>query len=93
MTKAELVDEVYFKSGLPRQECVDVVELFFELIKSTLEQGETVKVTGFGNFVVQNKAVRRGRNPQTGEAVDISARRVMKFKPSQTFKNLLNGES
>jgi len=90
MTKADIIDEIYFRSGLTRNECVEVVDLFFELIKSTLEKGETVKMTGFGNFVVHNKAARRGRNPQTGETMEIAARKVMKFKPGQLLKNSIN---
>ena len=92
MTKADIVDEIYFRSGLTRKECVETVDLFFELIKSTLEKGETVKVTGFGNFVVHNKAARRGRNPKTGEIMEITARKVMKFKPGEPLKGLINNK-
>jgi integration host factor subunit alpha len=62
------------------------------LIKSTLENGEKIKIAGFGNFVVKEKATRRGRNPQTGEEIEISSRRILTFKPSQVLKSSINGE-
>ena len=67
-----------------------MVDLFFDTIKETLEYGEKLKVSGFGNFVVRSKRERIGRNPQTGEAIKISARKVLTFKPSQVLKNALN---
>ena len=66
------------------------VETVFDTIKETLERGEKIKISGFGNFVVRDKNARAGRNPQTGQEITISARRVLTFKPSQVLKNALN---
>ena len=70
----------------------DIVETVFDTIKVTLERGEKIKISGFGNFVVRDKNSRTGRNPQTGQEITITARRVLTFKPSQVLKNSLNGE-
>ena len=67
-----------------------MVEMVFEIVKSTLEEGEKIKIAGFGNFVVKEKADRRGRNPQTGEEITIYARRILTFKPSQVLKASIN---
>ena len=91
MTKADLIEKVYLKTGYSKKEAGDTVERVFELIKTTLENGEKVKITGFGNFVVQTKAMRRGRNPQTGDAIEISSRKILTFKPSQLLKSAING--
>ena len=90
MTKAEIVERVYERVGFSKKEAADIVELVFDLMKETLEQGEKIKVSGFGNFVVKEKKARRGRNPQTGEEIEIAPRRVLTFRPSQTLKKLLN---
>ena len=82
MTKADLAEQIYLNGGFSKKECLEVVEELFELIKSTLETGESVKLTGFGTFTVKEKASRRGRNPQTGEAMEITSRKVLTFKPS-----------
>lgn len=79
MTKAELVDKVYENVGLPKKKSADLVELVLEVIKATLETEEKIKIPGFGNFVVKAKSDRRGRNPQTGEAITIEARKVLTF--------------
>ena len=68
MTKADIFDHVLQKLGLPKRECAELVELTFEIIKETLERGETVKMSGFGNFVVRQKRARRGRNPKPSPA-------------------------
>jgi integration host factor subunit alpha len=65
--------------------------MVFDLIKTTLENGEKIKIAGFGNFVVKEKSTRRGRNPQTGEEIEISSRRILTFKPSQVLKASING--
>lgn len=91
MTKADLVENVYQKTGFSKKESAEIVETVFDLIKSTLEEGEKIKIAGFGNFVVKEKATRRGRNPQTGEEIEISSRRILTFKPSQVLKNAING--
>lgn len=91
MTKAEIIDCVYEKvGGFSKKESAEVVEAVFETMKETLAQGDRVKISGFGNFVVREKKRRIGRNPQTGEPIPISARRVLTFKPSQVLKNILN---
>jgi integration host factor subunit alpha len=92
MTKANLIENVYLKTGFSKKEAANIVEELFDLIKSTLENGEMIKISGFGNFVVRNKATRNGRNPQTGEALEISSRKILTFKPSQTLKGAINGD-
>ena len=91
MTKADLVELVYEKVGLSKKESADLVELMFETLKDLLSSSGKVKLSGFGNFLVREKKSRVGRNPQTGEAIEISARRVLSFKPSQVLKAALNG--
>ena len=92
VTKADLVEKVYQKIGFSKKEASDLVELVFNQLKSTLISGEKVKISGFGNFMVRAKGERVGRNPQTGEQIQISARRVLTFRPSQVLKGILNGE-
>jgi integration host factor subunit alpha len=89
MTKADLVNSIYERVGFSKKESSKVVELVFDLIKETLEHGEKIKISGFGNFVVREKRARIGRNPQTNEEITISARRVLTFKPSQVLRNAL----
>jgi integration host factor subunit alpha len=86
LTKADIVERVYKEAGFSKKEAADLVDMVFELIKETLARGEKVKISGFGNFSIRDKAKRIGRNPQTGEAMEISARRVLTFKPSQVLK-------
>jgi len=74
-----------------KKESADIVECVLNLLKSTLKNGENIKIAGFGNFEVMEKAPRRGRNPQTGEAIEISERRTLKFKSSQVLKSAING--
>jgi integration host factor subunit alpha len=91
MTKADIVERVWETlGGLSKKESAEIVELVFETIKGTLEHGEKIKISGFGNFVVRQKRERTGRNPQTGEEIRIAPRRVLTFKPSQVLKNALN---
>ena len=93
MTKADIVESVYEKvDGYSKKEATEIVEAVFDQIKKTLEAGENIKLSGFGNFVVRDKNQRVGRNPQTGDEITISARRVLTFKPSQVLKSALNGE-
>ena len=87
MTKVDLVDAVFQRVGFSKKESALIVEHVFDVIKGTLETGEMIKISGFGNFVVRNKRARIGRNPQTGEEIEISARRVLTFKPSQVLRN------
>ena len=93
MTKSEIVAAVYGKvGGFSKKEAADIVELVFETVKETLGRGEKIKISGFGNFVLRDKRQRRGRNPQTGEPLTITERRVLTFKASQILKAILNGE-
>ncbi|MCA9523690.1 MAG: integration host factor subunit alpha [Myxococcales bacterium] len=94
MTKADLIERVYEKLGTAsKKEAAQMVEVLFDLIKDALEREEKVKISGFGNFVVRRKRERVGRNPQTGDEIKISARRVLTFKPSQVLKTILNPDS
>lgn len=90
MTKADIVERIYERAKSSKKDASDVVDLVFELIKSRLEAGEKVKLSGFGNFVVNEKRPRKGRNPQTGEEIIISGRRVLSFKASQVLKSAIN---
>ena len=91
MTKADIVETVYEKvGGFSKKEAAEIVETVFDTIKETLEKGEKIKISGFGNFQVRFKKARVGRNPQTGKEIEISARRVLTFRPSQVLKTALN---
>jgi integration host factor subunit alpha len=90
MTKADIVETIYEKVGFSRKESAEIVDLVFDMIKGTLEKGDKIKISGFGNFVVREKRPRKGRNPQTGDEIQISARRVLTFKPSQVLRKALN---
>ena len=92
MTKAEIVEHIYERVGFSKKEAAEVVESIFEVIKARLEQGEKVKISGFGNFVINEKRPRKGRNPQTGDEIVISGRRVLSFKPSQVLKRTINSD-
>ena len=86
LTKAELADLLFEQVGLNKREAKDMVEAFFDEIGKALIRGESVKLSGFGNFVLRDKPQRPGRNPKTGEAIPISARRVVTFHASQKLK-------
>ena len=90
MTKADLVDGVYATTGFSKRESQGIIETVFDLLKETLQGGEKVKIAGFGNFVVKEKASRRGRNPQTGSEIEIKERKILTFKPSQVLKQTMN---
>lgn len=91
MTKAEIIDAIYERvGGFSKKEAAEIVEAVFDEMKVVLAKGEKIKISGFGNFVVRAKKQRTGRNPQTGEPIPISARRVLTFKPSQVLKVTLN---
>ena len=90
MTKADIIESIYEKVGLSKEESSRIVELVLESLKDTLENGEKVKISGFGNFVVRTKRSRRGRNPQTGDEIQITARKVLTFKSSPILKRALN---
>src|SRR5438874_12364502 len=89
LTKAELADLLFEKVGLNKREAKDMVEAFFEEIRGALERGESVKLSGFGNFQLRDKPQRPGRNPKTGEEIPISARRVVTFHASQKLKAMV----
>ena len=93
MTEADLVELIYERIGLSKKEAGEIVEAVFAIIKDQLRDGEKVKISGFGTFVVNHKSARRGRNPQTGEPITIDSRSVLTFKPSQLLKErVLDGE-
>lgn len=86
VTKAELADALFERLGLNKREAKDMVDGFFDEIRAALERGESVKLSGFGNFQLRNKPQRPGRNPKTGEEIAITARRVVTFHASQKLK-------
>jgi integration host factor subunit alpha len=93
VTKLDLVESVYEKIGFSKKEAGELVESVFSEIKSQLMDGTKVKISGFGNFVVNEKEPRKGRNPQTGEPIIISKRRVLTFKASQILKEKINSNN
>jgi len=90
LTKANIVEAVQSKLGLPKNQSTDIVESLLEIIKSTLEGGDDVLVSGFGKFCVNNKSERRGRNPATGEDLMLAPRRVVTFKCSGKLRERVN---
>jgi len=92
MTKADIVERVQKEMGGTRSECAVLVESVLNIMKDTLEAGEDVKISGFGKFTVRKKRDRKGRNPQTGEGMTITARRVLTFKPSPRLRSAANDE-
>jgi len=90
MTKVDIVENIYEKVGFSKKEVAKIVETIFELIKESLQNEEKIKISGFGNFIVRKKRARRGRNPQTGDDIQITPRRILTFKPSQVLKAALN---
>ncbi len=90
MTKAELVEDVARAAELTKKDAERLVELVFESIIETLNQGEKIELRGFGSFRVRGRSARRGRNPKTGDPVDIPAKRVPYFKPGKELKELIN---
>ncbi len=92
MTKADIIEKIQVGTSLSKKESAEIMETIFSIMKNTLESGEKLKISGFGNFEVKQKADRRGRNPQTGEAITIEARRILTFKPSTVLRNAINKE-
>ena len=90
MRKADIANEVYERVGISKKEAAEIIEVVLDSIKSVLQKGETVKIAGFGNFVVRAKRARKGRNPKTGEEIGITPRSVVTFRPSQVFKKFVN---
>ena len=86
LTKAELAEALFEQLGLNKREAKEFVDYFFEQVRHSLESGEQVKLSGFGNFELRDKNQRPGRNPKTGEEIPISARRVVTFRPGQKLR-------
>ena len=93
MTKADLIERIYSQNNFSKKDAADIVEEVFDLIKMALEKGEMIKIAGFGNFIIKEKEARRGRNPQTGEKIEIAPRKVLTFKPSPVLKKAINETS
>ncbi len=91
LTKAAMAERLFEELGLNKREAKDLVEQFFDEISRALENGENVKLSGFGNFVLRDKNQRPGRNPKTGEEIPISARRVVTFRPGHKLKSRVEG--
>ena len=91
LTKAHLADLLFEQIGLNKRESKDMVEAFFELISDALVEGEDINISSFGNFQIRTKAPRPGRNPRTGQAVPIEARRVVTFHASHKLKEQIQG--
>ncbi|WCK54593.1 HU family DNA-binding protein [Aneurinibacillus sp. Ricciae_BoGa-3] len=92
MNKTELVEKVAESAQLSKKDATKAVEAFFDAISSALKEGEKVQLIGFGNFEVRERAARKGRNPQTGEEIDIAASRVPAFSPGKGLKEAVNGK-
>jgi len=91
VTKADIAALVAEK-GLTKKQAMDAVEATLEIIKTALKDGEKIQLVGFGSFQVKSKRARKGRNPQTGSEITISARKVLKFKPGKALHQIVNGE-
>jgi len=90
MTKVDIVEAIYEKVGFSKKEVANIVETIFDIVKENLMKEDKIKISGFGNFVIRKKRSRRGRNPQTGDDIEISSRRILTFKPSQVLRAALN---
>jgi integration host factor subunit alpha len=93
LTKAQLAELLFEQIGLNKRESKDMVDAFFNLVSASLVNGQDVKITGFGNFQIRTKAPRPGRNPRTGEAIPIEARRVVTFHASQKLKDVVESHA
>jgi integration host factor subunit alpha len=91
LTKAEMAERLFIEVGLNKREAKEFVDAYFEVVREALENGEQVKLSGFGNFDLRLKNQRPGRNPKTGEEIPISARRVVTFRPGQKLKLRVEG--
>jgi integration host factor subunit alpha len=90
MTKNDIIQKIHNQLGYSKKDATILVEQVFEIIKENLTHGEKIKISGFGSFVVKEKQAQKGRNPQTGEEIEIGARKVLTFKPSQVLRKDLN---
>jgi integration host factor subunit alpha len=93
MTKADLVEVIFEKVGLSKKEAQNIVEIIFDSIKDSFREGESVKISGFGTFNVRQKRSRRGRNPKTGEELEITPRKVLTFRASNQLKSAIEKKS
>jgi len=89
MTKADLIEQIFEKIGLSKKESQEIIEILFDTMKQTFIEGESVKIAGFGTFNIRQKMSRRGRNPKTGEEVEITPRRVITFRISNHLKSVI----
>jgi len=92
LTKADLAELLFDRLGLNKRESKDMVDAFFDIVQGTLEEGQEVKLSGYGNFNIRHKAPRPGRNPRTGESIPIKARQVVTFHASQKLKAIVQGD-
>ena len=92
MTKIDIIQNICDKLGFSKKDSAKIVESVFDVMKDHLEKGEKIKISGFGNFEVKEKKSRRGRNPQSGQEIEITARRVLTFKSSQVLRRALNAK-
>jgi integration host factor subunit alpha len=90
VTKADIAEKIHTQIGLSKKDSIEMLEAILSIMKSTLETGEHIKIAGFGNFEVKQKKARIGRNPHTGEAITIEARRILSFKPSVLLRQAVN---
>ncbi|MBW4057051.1 MAG: integration host factor subunit alpha [Proteobacteria bacterium] len=90
MTKADIVERIHAKTDFSSKEATEILETVLSIMKSALESGDNLKISGFGSFIAKQKADRRGRNPHTGETITIEARRILTFKPSVILKDQIN---
>ena len=90
MTKADIAERIQKRTGFTKKESIELMEAAFSIMKDTIATGETLKISGFGSFIVKKKGDRRGRNPQTGEEITIEARSVLTFKPSNMLRDEIN---
>ena len=93
LTKAHLAELLFEKIGLNKRESKDMIDAFFSLVSDSLVEGNDVRISGFGNFQIRTKAPRPGRNPRTGEAIPIQARRVVTFHASHKLKDQIQGDA
>lgn len=93
MTKKELAEIIHAKIGLSMRESTEIVEFFFETVKGRLGNGESIKIPKFGSFRIQKRKPRKGRNPATGETIEITERKAIVFKPSRFLRDALNKDS
>ena len=92
MTKKELSEKIHRKIGLSKRESAEIVEYFFELLKDNLSSSNGIKLPRFGSFRVQERKARKGRNPSTGDTIEIGARKAVVFKPSRFLRDAMDSD-